>query len=185
MSTTTARRRSAPENTGSSTQSLTSRQEPTSVRDGQSSLGFKGDIPPQRHAGKLDGPGPESKKGIDFGDKFAGFQEEIKGKLLRKPDVAKHGHDMRTGELKRREQEEALNVDPYSPASNDIGGGSGPNAGHGAPAADEHPQARPNSSNFLSGDHQMQRAATISPQGSESAEFQRQGGNVERAKMIG
>lgn len=27
----------------------------------------------------------------------------MKGKILRKPDVAQHGHDLRTGELKRRE----------------------------------------------------------------------------------
>jgi hypothetical protein len=31
--------------------------------------------------------------------------EELKGKILRKPDVVEHGHDRRTGELQRKEQE--------------------------------------------------------------------------------
>lgn len=33
------------------------------------------------------------------------MKEEIKGKVLRKPDVVEHGHQLRSGELKRQEEE--------------------------------------------------------------------------------
>ena len=39
------------------------------------------------------------------GDKLKGYEEELKGKILRKPDIAQHGHDLRTGELKRKQLE--------------------------------------------------------------------------------
>ena len=39
------------------------------------------------------------------GDKLKGYEEELKGKILRKPDVVQHGHDLRTGELKRKQLE--------------------------------------------------------------------------------
>ncbi|KAH9925832.1 uncharacterized protein B0H18DRAFT_841917, partial [Fomitopsis serialis] len=59
--------------------------------------------PEQLHAGAV-GLGPEYGRGVTTGDKLAGYKDELKGKVLRKPDVAQHGHDLRTGELKRREQ---------------------------------------------------------------------------------
>ncbi|KIJ62251.1 hypothetical protein HYDPIDRAFT_114732 [Hydnomerulius pinastri MD-312] len=61
-------------------------------------------LPPQRLAGAA-GLGPNYGKDAGFGDKIGGLTEEIKGKILRKPEVTEHGHDRRTGQLKRKEEE--------------------------------------------------------------------------------
>ncbi|KAK1229125.1 hypothetical protein PQX77_007830 [Marasmius sp. AFHP31] len=71
--------------------------------------------PPQRHAGAV-GYGPNYHQGPTFTDKLGGMKEEVKGKVFRKPEVAQHGKDRRTGELKRKEQEEDLNSDPFGTA---------------------------------------------------------------------
>lgn len=42
-----------------------------------------------------------------LGDKLEGMAEEIKGKILRKPEVVEHGRERRTGELARKERERA------------------------------------------------------------------------------
>lgn len=34
------------------------------------------------------------------------MKEEVKGKLFRKPDLVEHGREMRTGELKKKQQED-------------------------------------------------------------------------------
>ncbi|GBE84399.1 predicted protein [Sparassis crispa] len=68
--------------------------------------------PEQRHAGAV-GYGPEYGKGAGPGDKFQGLFEEAKGKVLRKPDVAQHGRDLRTGMLKQREKEQDNAEDPF------------------------------------------------------------------------
>ncbi|KAH7890438.1 hypothetical protein F5I97DRAFT_1782375, partial [Phlebopus sp. FC_14] len=60
--------------------------------------------PPQRHAGAV-GLGPEYGKGTGFGETLAGLQEQIKGKILRKPELVEHGRERRTGELKKKERE--------------------------------------------------------------------------------
>lgn len=39
-------------------------------------------------------------------DKVTGYKEELIGKLFHNPQKAQHGHDLRTGELKRKELEE-------------------------------------------------------------------------------
>lgn len=38
-------------------------------------------------------------------DQFTGIGQEIKGKILHKPELVQHGKDLRTGELKRREKQ--------------------------------------------------------------------------------
>ncbi|KAH9908242.1 uncharacterized protein B0H18DRAFT_1075866 [Fomitopsis serialis] len=91
---------------------------PTASRDGrddvtqnsqnsQNSQNGESEYPEQLHAGAV-GLGPEYGRGVarkqTTGDKLSGYKDELKGKVLRKPDVAQHGHDLRTGELKRREQ---------------------------------------------------------------------------------
>lgn len=78
--------------------------------------------PPQRHAGAV-GYGPEYGKGTvrrpsintlcvsligcmkGTSDKLQGLKEEFKGKLLHKPELVQHGRELRTGELKRKENE--------------------------------------------------------------------------------
>ena len=76
------------------------------------------EYPPQRHAGAV-GYGPEYGKGAvclsvffgptstneyqqSTGDKLEGLKEELKGKIMHEPDLVQHGHDLRTGELKRK-----------------------------------------------------------------------------------
>ncbi|KAG6329046.1 hypothetical protein ID866_10042, partial [Astraeus odoratus] len=61
--------------------------------------------PPQRHAGAV-GIGPEFGTHTGFTEKLAGLKEEIKGKVLRKPELVQHGHDRRTGELRKKEREQ-------------------------------------------------------------------------------
>lgn len=46
-----------------------------------------------------------------MGDKLGGLTEEMKGKVLKKPEVAQHGHDRRTGELKKQEEDAAVCID--------------------------------------------------------------------------
>ncbi|CAL1710872.1 unnamed protein product [Somion occarium] len=66
------------------------------------------EYPEQRHAGRV-GLGPNYGKGASGGDKLAGWKEELAGKITRNPDKVHHGHDLRTGELKKKEQEEEKN----------------------------------------------------------------------------
>ncbi|EIW75715.1 hypothetical protein CONPUDRAFT_65499, partial [Coniophora puteana RWD-64-598 SS2] len=110
-----------------------------------------------------------------LGDKMTGLQEEIKGKVLRKPDVAQHGHDLRTGELKRRQREQDF-------VSKETGDES--SADRDTQETNERPQERTGSSTRLDAGQERQQAATISPEGTEDAEHQRKGGNVEDQKMI-
>jgi len=68
------------------------------------------------HTGAV-GLGPNYHKGPTTGEKFTGMKEEIKGKVLRKPDVVEHGHQLRSGELKRQEEENDTN--PFQAAKAD------------------------------------------------------------------
>ncbi|KAH9829911.1 uncharacterized protein C8Q71DRAFT_818278 [Rhodofomes roseus] len=89
-------------NSPAPTASQTGNSDATSTQNGQDN---HSEYPEQRHAGAV-GLGPEFGRGVTTGEKFEGYKEELKGKVLRKPDVVQHGHDLRTGELKRREQAE-------------------------------------------------------------------------------
>ncbi|KAI0729200.1 hypothetical protein C8Q72DRAFT_778626 [Fomitopsis betulina] len=86
-------------------------QAPTASRDDTDAENGSDGYPEQRHAGAV-GLGPEFGRGVTTGDKIEGYKEELKGKILRKPDVVQHGHDLRTGELKRREDAENNVVRP-------------------------------------------------------------------------
>lgn len=44
------------------------------------------------------------------GEKLGGLTEEVKGKVLKKPEVVQHGHDRRTGELKKKEEDAAVRI---------------------------------------------------------------------------
>ncbi|KAF7973363.1 hypothetical protein HWV62_15541 [Athelia sp. TMB] len=67
------------------------------------------ELPEQRHAGAV-GYGPNYQRGVGTGEKIGGKLEELKGKILKKPEVAEHGHLRQTGELQEREQE---GTDPF------------------------------------------------------------------------
>ncbi|KAI0033473.1 hypothetical protein K488DRAFT_15006, partial [Vararia minispora EC-137] len=66
-----------------------------------------GNYPPQLHAGKV-GYGPEFGKGVGMGEKLTGLKEELVGHAKHDPQLAQTGRDRRTGELQRREREEAV-----------------------------------------------------------------------------
>jgi len=64
------------------------------------------EYPPQLHTGKV-GYGPNYHQGPTTSDKFTGFKEEIVGGVKRDQELKQHGHDLRTGEIKRREEAES------------------------------------------------------------------------------
>ncbi|KAI6157130.1 hypothetical protein BKA82DRAFT_994451 [Pisolithus tinctorius] len=86
--------------------------QPTSDRSSSDELRDKG-FPPQRHAGAV-GLGPEYAITTGFSDKLQGLKEEVKGKILGKPELTEHGRERRTGELKRKEREQADTQDPFA-----------------------------------------------------------------------
>ncbi|ORY89692.1 hypothetical protein BCR35DRAFT_300114 [Leucosporidium creatinivorum] len=69
-------------------------------------------LPVQSHAGKV-GLGPNYKKHPNTADKVGGTLEEIKGKILHKPEVAQHGADRKTGALEEKKKVEDDNADPF------------------------------------------------------------------------
>ncbi|PFH48573.1 hypothetical protein AMATHDRAFT_49398 [Amanita thiersii Skay4041] len=60
------------------------------------------EYPEQRHAGKV-GYGPNFTMQPSISDRFEGLYEEAKAKLTHNEALHKHGHDLRTGELKRKQ----------------------------------------------------------------------------------
>ncbi|KAI1793199.1 hypothetical protein LXA43DRAFT_1003367 [Ganoderma leucocontextum] len=62
--------------------------------------------PPQLHAGAV-GYGPEYGKGAGTSDKLQGLQQELKGKILRKPELVQHGRELRSGGKKMETQDDA------------------------------------------------------------------------------
>ncbi|OAX43444.1 hypothetical protein K503DRAFT_765889 [Rhizopogon vinicolor AM-OR11-026] len=70
-------------------------------------------LPPQRHAGAV-GLGPAYHQGPGFGDKLVGLEEEIKGKIMKKPELVEQGRERRTGALKKKELEQDDKDDPFA-----------------------------------------------------------------------
>ncbi|EJF67162.1 hypothetical protein DICSQDRAFT_47591 [Dichomitus squalens LYAD-421 SS1] len=120
--------------------------------------------PPQRHAGAV-GYGPEYGKGAGTSDKLQGFQEEVKGKVLRKPDLVQHGHEMRTGQLKKKQLQD------------DFGGDGGPFAKAGGKDDEEDATS--------SDSKQEVQAATTAPEGTDKADRQQQGQNTDKTNYMG
>ncbi|KAF9044440.1 hypothetical protein BJ165DRAFT_1405256 [Panaeolus papilionaceus] len=58
--------------------------------------------PEQRHAGKV-GYGPNYYVGASFGDIVTGLADEVKGKITHDPILIQHGHELISGEEKRKE----------------------------------------------------------------------------------
>ncbi|KAJ3805103.1 hypothetical protein F5876DRAFT_2821, partial [Lentinula aff. lateritia] len=61
--------------------------------------------PEQHHAGAV-GYGPNYRQTATFTDKLSGLKEELKGKVTKNPQLVEHGRELKTGELKKKEQEE-------------------------------------------------------------------------------
>ncbi|KAI6112273.1 hypothetical protein EDD16DRAFT_1175371 [Pisolithus croceorrhizus] len=105
--------------TGVDPSAIGSNTEPECTTPDQSSsdeLQDKG-FPPQRHAGAI-GLGPEYAMGASVSEKLEGLKEEIKGKITGRPELVEHGRELRTGELKRKEKEQADAEDPFSTPGN-------------------------------------------------------------------
>ncbi|KAJ4467110.1 hypothetical protein C8R41DRAFT_871485 [Lentinula lateritia] len=75
--------------------------------------------PEQHHAGAV-GYGPNYRQGASLGDKLTGLKEELKGKVTKNPGLVEHGKEMKSGELKKKEEEEDMNnLDPFGTADDD------------------------------------------------------------------
>ncbi|KAF9526346.1 hypothetical protein CPB83DRAFT_857942 [Crepidotus variabilis] len=59
------------------------------------------DLPEQKHVGKV-GYGPNYHAGPTLEDKVGGLKEELLGKIQRKPERIEHGHEIRSGEERRK-----------------------------------------------------------------------------------
>ncbi|KLO09483.1 hypothetical protein SCHPADRAFT_893067 [Schizopora paradoxa] len=93
--------------------------------NGEGGEGQKGQndemYPEQRHAGKLEGVGPEygAANRVTLSDRLQGVKEKVKGTILRKPEVKERGQERMTGELKKKEKEEADKASPFGNAPDD------------------------------------------------------------------
>ncbi|PPQ72205.1 hypothetical protein CVT24_002362 [Panaeolus cyanescens] len=58
--------------------------------------------PEQRHAGKV-GYGPNYNVHASFADVVTGVADELRGKMTHNPDLVHHGHELLSGEEKRKE----------------------------------------------------------------------------------
>ncbi|KAJ7267401.1 hypothetical protein C8J57DRAFT_1469628 [Mycena rebaudengoi] len=74
---------------------------------------LKPDYPEQKHAGKV-GLGPNFSDKPGLSDKIVGLKEQVIGKLTKNPELATHGHDLKTGELKKKERDADAASDPFS-----------------------------------------------------------------------
>jgi hypothetical protein len=61
--------------------------------------------PEQKHAGKV-GYGPNYHQDASLGEKATGFKEEVLGKVKHDEGMIAHGHELRTGALKKKALEE-------------------------------------------------------------------------------
>jgi len=67
-----------------------------------------------RHAGQI-GVGPNFHAGPGTGEKLTGLKEVVQGKLTGNTELAETGQMRRTGELKKRQDEENdRNSDPFA-----------------------------------------------------------------------
>ncbi|KAI0821467.1 hypothetical protein BC629DRAFT_1262921, partial [Irpex lacteus] len=131
--------------------------------------------PPQKHAGAI-GLGPEYGKMREAtaGDKIAGLKDELVGKVTRNQDKVQHGHEQRTGELKRKKFEEESVRNNDNSGSSSQPGNQAPTSVTGKRGAGTHPTEA----------GAQEQAATTAPEGTEDAERQRNGGNVEGERQV-
>ncbi|KAI0371963.1 hypothetical protein BV20DRAFT_132625 [Pilatotrama ljubarskyi] len=147
--------------------------------------------PEQKHAGAV-GYGPEYGKGASTSDKLTGIKEEVKGKILRKPDVIEHGREIRTGELKKKQQEQD-NMDPFNQTKGDDDnqqGGAGlqkqpSGAGSSGPDAPVSFPPAASDTSHPTDKGAREQAASTAPEGTEKAERQKSMGNTDKTSYIG
>jgi len=156
---------------------------PQSNEDGSQSKDTEpeGGYPEQKHAGAV-GLGPDYGKGAGGGDKITGFKEEFIGKITGNHDKFQHGHDMRTGELKRREREAGEDDNPFSASGKNKD--SGKDSKHSESKSDSKPPVSDDTSHPTDKGAKEQ-AATTAPEGTEKAENQKEGDAAQNDKQIG
>ncbi|KIM40576.1 hypothetical protein M413DRAFT_446010 [Hebeloma cylindrosporum] len=76
------------------------------------------DMPAQRHAGKV-GLGPNYHAGPTLEDKVVGVKEEVLGKITHKPERIQHGHEVLTGEERRKKLTGEDEPNPFQDKSGD------------------------------------------------------------------
>ncbi|EMD36281.1 hypothetical protein CERSUDRAFT_95621 [Gelatoporia subvermispora B] len=135
--------------------------------------------PEQRHAGAV-GVGPNYGTAATMGDKVQGMMQQMKGKVMRDPELAERGREMRTGELQEKEHEAAMNEDPFW-SKND----AEPHSVRTVPK-EEANKARSGPPYVKDMSHpseqgRREQAATVAPEGSEDAEMQRMGNETTAA----
>ncbi|KAJ3859259.1 hypothetical protein EV359DRAFT_68311 [Lentinula novae-zelandiae] len=107
--------------------SLTNSVPPTASGDVNNSASSSSSYPEQHHAGAV-GYGPNYRQGASLGDKLTGLKEELKGKVTKNPGLVEHGREMKSGELKKKEEEEDMNnLDPFGTADDDEDSSTNPN----------------------------------------------------------
>ncbi|KAH8923827.1 hypothetical protein BT69DRAFT_1319275 [Atractiella rhizophila] len=77
------------------------------------------DYPPQLHAGKLEGVGPEYHNEHKFSSKMTGVKEQMKGHITRNHDLVNQGKERYSGELAQKEREHEQNENPFGNAGDD------------------------------------------------------------------
>ncbi|TFY77009.1 hypothetical protein EWM64_g7004 [Hericium alpestre] len=125
---------------------------------------------PRRGTGAV-GYGPEYARGAGFEDKIGGLSEELRGKVMRKPELVEHGRERRTGELKRKEKAQADAVDP-------------PNDEDQKLDQDEVKPAQSQSAEPELRRDESARAATTAPAGTQKDERQVREGNSDTARIV-
>ncbi|KAI0635200.1 hypothetical protein C8Q77DRAFT_1156521 [Trametes polyzona] len=156
-----------------------------------------GGYPEQKHAGAV-GYGPEYGKGATTGDKLTGLKDEVKGKVFRKPDLVEHGRELRTGEYKKKQQEDDMN--PFGTAKDDDSeqpGGAGLQR-NSSGAAGTHSPSQPDKPNpqrsfppamsdttHPTDKGAREQAAATAPEGTEKAQRQKSMGNTDKVSYIG
>ncbi|PPQ69184.1 hypothetical protein CVT24_000032 [Panaeolus cyanescens] len=76
------------------------------------------DLPPQLHAGKV-GYGPNYRTGPTLEEKVVGLKEELLGKVTHNKERIRHGHEVRSGEEKRKKMSGEDEPNPFAGAEED------------------------------------------------------------------
>ncbi|KAJ3872363.1 hypothetical protein F5051DRAFT_159316 [Lentinula edodes] len=112
-------RDSHPSTTPSSNTTTTTTPSTDSTPSTTNSNSTSESYPEQHHAGAV-GYGPNYRQGPSLTDKLTGLKEELKGKVTKNPGLVEHGKEMKSGEMKKREQEEDMNnLDPFGTADDE------------------------------------------------------------------
>jgi len=170
----------------------------------------KQDLPPQRHAGQV-GYGPNYnpdavatvsdihskllmlKVSQTIQEKITGLKEELKGKAKHNPELVKHGHEIRSGENKRKKITGEVKFIYYPisiQSSSHAGAQDKPNLFQSAKDSDKSPgssspsrdTSTPNKDERNGKTPKDGAATTVAPEGTKDVDIQKGGESVEGGK---